>query len=54
MNAWLEPAKQQEGKTSIHRLRELEALGASAVAVPSGQPKSLEPPPPPGKAATDT
>lgn len=53
MNARLEPAKQEEGKTSIHCLRELEALGASAVAVPSGQPKSLEPPPP-GKAATDT
>ena len=51
MNAWLEPAKQQEGKTCVHRLRELEALGVSAVAVPSGQPKSLEPPPP-GKAAT--
>lgn len=36
MNARLEPAKQQEGKTSVHRLRELEALGVSAAAVPSG------------------
>lgn len=52
MNAWLEPAKQQEGKTCVQRLRDLEALGVSAVAVPSGQPKSLEPPPPPGNATT--
>lgn len=36
MNARLEPAKQQEGKTSVHCLWEMEALGVSAVAVPSG------------------